>query len=209
MARIAKKKGAYHHGNLRRVLLDAAARLIEKEGVSAVSLNALTRRTGVSSGAPYHHFASREQLLAAVAAEGFELLVAEMTRTVAGTEANPVAYLEGLGRAYIRFAIGHRGHFRVMFRAELQEQIAAADRRAVDEAFSLLQAAILRCQQAGEIPAGDTAALVVLAWSTVHGASDLWIDGSLTKEALVPDGPALADTVARTFVRLLTGQLRR
>lgn len=208
MVRIAKKAGAYHHGNLRRVLLDATVKLIEKDGVSAVSLHALTRRTGVSSGAPYHHFTSREQLLATVAAEGFELLVAEMQQSVAGTEADPVAYLEGLGRAYVRFAINHRGHFRVMFRAELADQLPADEQRPGDEAFGLLERAILRCQDAGKLPAGDARPFVLLAWSLVHGASDLWIDGSLTKVGLVPDGTDLADAVASTLVRLLTGQLR-
>ena len=63
MARIAKKSGAYHHGDLRRVLLETAVKVIDTEGVSALSLQALARRAGVSSGAPYHHFESRAFLL--------------------------------------------------------------------------------------------------------------------------------------------------
>src|SRR6185436_7903331 len=149
MARIAKKQGDYHHGNLRRVLLDAAIKVIEKEGVAAVSLHALTKRAAVSSGAPYHHFASREELLAAVATEGFELLVDEMKRTVQGADADPAAYLEGLGRAYIRFALAHRGHFRVMFRAELSKHLRKGAGGAVDESLQLLHGAIVRCQEAG------------------------------------------------------------
>jgi AcrR family transcriptional regulator len=209
MARIVKKQGVYHHGNLRRVLLDTAVRVIEKDGVAAVSLHALTKRAGVSSGAPYHHFASREQLLAAVALEGFELLVEEMHRAVIGCERDPAAYLEGLGRAYIRFAISHRGHFRVMFRAELRAHLGKGQGGVVDQALTLLQRAIARCQDAGLVPAGDPRSLVLLAWSTVHGASDLWIDSSLSEDQLVSNAEELVDSVAGTFVDLLTGRLRR
>lgn len=208
MPRIAKKAGAYHHGNLRSVLLETAARVIEKEGVAAVSLHALTRRAGVSPGAAYHHFASREQLLAALSAEGSALLVTEMRRVVEGLEQDPLAYLEGLGRAYVQFAVAHRGHFRVMFRSELRVHLTKDERATADEALGLLQQAIRRCEQAGFIAPGDVASLTLLAWSTVHGASELWIEGSLVDKSLVPDEKTLATTIAAAFVRLVTGQLR-
>ncbi len=207
MSRIVKRAGAYHHGNLRSVLLEMAARVIEKEGVAAVSLHALTRRAGVSSGAAYHHFASREQLLAALAAEGSALLVSEMRR-VEDLAQDPLACLEGLGRAYVQFAVAHRGHFRVMFRAELRAQLTKEERDSADEALDLLQQAIVRCQQAGSIAAGDVRPLTLLAWSVVHGASELWIEGSLSDKGLVPDEETLATTIARDFMRLVTGQLR-
>jgi len=208
MARIAKKAGAYHHGNLRLVLIESALRVIEKEGAGAVSLHALTKRAGVSSGAAYHHFASREQLLAAVAAQGFERLVAEMRRVAPTMTEDPLAYLEGLGRAYIRFAITHRGHFRVMFRAELRAHLSKEERQKSDAALDLLQHAIVACQQTGRLAAGDVKALALLAWSTVHGASELWIEGSLSDKGLVPDEQTLIATITSTFMRSVTGQLR-
>src|SRR5258706_1719074 len=118
MLRIAKKSGAYHHGDLRRVLLEAAVRVIDSEGLAALSLQALARRAGVSSGAPYHHFENREELLVAIADQGFELLIAEMRRAAAEARDDPAVKLRGLGLGYIRFAVAHRGHFRVMFRPE-------------------------------------------------------------------------------------------
>jgi AcrR family transcriptional regulator len=206
MARIVKKQGVYHHGNLRRVLLDAAVRVLEKEGVAALSLHALTRRAGVSSGAAYHHFASREELLTAVALEGFELLVGEMHRAIAGTEADPAAYLEGLGRAYIRFAIAHPGHFRVMFRPELHAHLGKGAGGPADEGLKLLDQAIARCQAAGLAAHVDPRALVLLAWSTVHGVSDLWVNGSLSQDQIVCDEAALIDSVVGTLTRLVIGQ---
>src|SRR5262245_35539090 len=111
MARIAKKSGAYHHGDLRRVLLETAVKVIDAEGLSALSLQALARRAGVSSGAPYHHFESREQLLAAIATQGFELLKAAMRSAASEASDDAAAQLCALGRGYIRFALAHPGHF--------------------------------------------------------------------------------------------------
>jgi AcrR family transcriptional regulator len=92
---------SYHHGALRETLLDATLRLIEAEGIAAVSLRRVAREAGVSPGAPYHHFADRADLLAALSARGYELLAADLaqarteartstgttTRTSTGTEA--------------------------------------------------------------------------------------------------------------------------
>jgi AcrR family transcriptional regulator len=212
MPRTAKKKaGTYHHGDLRRSLLDAAIRVVEKEGIAALSLHALSRKAGVSSGAPYHHFESREQLLAAIAREGFSLLTVELRRSAEEAEANRVdereslaeARLRGIGRGYVRFALAHSGHFRMMFRPELKSQLLRDEADAVGEPFELLKNAITRCQAEGTIPAGDPRALMLLAWSTVHGAAALWVDGTLAEEGLVPDAETLGPSVADTLVGLL------
>ena len=178
-------------------------RVVEKEGVAALSLNALSRRAGVSSGAPYHHFESREQLLAAIAEQGFELLVAEMQRATDAAAGDARAHLEAIGRGYIRFALAHRGHFRVMFRPELLTQLGKERKEGVSaDAFLVLQRAVERCQADGLAPPGDAVPLILLAWSAVHGASALWIDGSLCNEGLVENEEALATTVAGTVVDL-------
>jgi AcrR family transcriptional regulator len=208
VARITKKKGTYHHGDLRRVLVDTAVRVVEKEGVSALSLQSIAKRAGVSSAAPYHHFASREQLLAAIAGEGFELLTAEMKHAADEAGDGAKAHLEGLGRGYVRFALAHRGHFRVMFRPELKVQLSAEQGQASSDSFAMLQRAIERCQNEGLAPKGDPNPLVLLAWSAVHGASVLWIDGSLDHAQLVKDGEALATTIAATVVQLLAADAR-
>jgi AcrR family transcriptional regulator len=207
MARIGKKAGTYHHGDLRRALLDTAVKVVEKDGVSALTLQTLARRAGVSSGAPYHHFESREQLLAAIAQEGLLLLVQEMKR--ASAEARDAGeYLAGLGRGYVRFALAHRGHFRVIFRPELREQLGKDLNEALGEGLTLLKDAILRCQSEGFAPLGDPIPLVLLAWSAVHGACDLWVDGSLSEEHLVADGEALGVMITGALTQLLSGTAR-
>src|SRR5216117_2127251 len=95
----------YHHGNLRTALLRAAGERLEKQGITALSLREAARRAGVSHNAPYRHFADREALLAALAAEGFAML-AERLRGQPGRE---------MGEAYVRFALEQPQRFRLMF----------------------------------------------------------------------------------------------
>src|SRR5271155_999285 len=116
----AKRKADYHHGNLRRALIDAAVSAIAEHGIDALNLRQLAARAGVTPGAPYHHFANREELLRAIAEEGFERIEAQLiaARDAAGAEAGP--RLEALGRAYITFAVSCPGHFRVMFHGDAQ-----------------------------------------------------------------------------------------
>jgi AcrR family transcriptional regulator len=149
----------YHHGDLRAALLRGAAKILEKDGVSALSLRDAARRVGVSHNAPYRHFPDREALLAALAAEGFELLGEEM-RGHSGRE---------MGEAYVRFALAHPQRFRLMFgglvpiaKHPALQAAAAATYGALVDAFSDLQRPELAA---------------AAAWSLVHGLSHLLLDG--------------------------------
>jgi AcrR family transcriptional regulator len=173
--------------------------------VAALSLHALATRAGVSSGAPYHHFESREQLLVAIAEQGFELLASEMARAADEAKGDAAAHLRALGLGYIRFALAHRGHFRVMFRPELQAGLASTAAPG-GGAFTMLQEAVLRCQCEGLAPKGDPTPLVLVAWSCVHGASSLWIDGSLGHKRLVQSEEELATMISSTIVQLFVGR---
>jgi AcrR family transcriptional regulator len=197
----AKRKADYHHGNLRRALIEAAVSAIAKHGVDALNLRQLAARSGVTPGAPYHHFTDRYELLAAIAEEGFGRLAAELIagRDAAGAEAS--ARLEALGRAYINFAISCPGYFRVMFRGDGKSSGPSAPGL---RAFHLLRDAVLACQEAGTAPAGDPSALVLTAWSAVHGFATLWVDGALPFEGMRPEqmAPELGRLLARMFAAL-------
>ena len=197
----AKRKADYHHGNLRRALIDAAVSAIAKHGVDALNLRQLAARAGVTPGAPYHHFTDREELLAAIAEEGFGRLGAELIagRDAAGDEAS--ARLEALGRAYINFAISCPGYFRVMFHGDGKSSGPSAPGL---RAFHLLRDAVLACQEARTAPAGDPSALVLTAWSAVHGFATLWVDGALPFEGMRPQqmAPELGRLLARMFAAL-------
>jgi AcrR family transcriptional regulator len=197
----AKRRADYHHGNLRRALIDAAAGAIARHGVDALNLRQLAARAGVTPGAPYHHFASREELLRAIAEEGFERLEADLiaARDAAGAEAQ--ARLEALGRAYVDFAVSRPGHFRVMFHGDAN---SSGPTKSGLRAFHLLREAVLACQEAGAAPTGDPGALVMTAWSAVHGFATLWVDGALPFEGIEPKrmAPELGRLLARMFAAL-------
>jgi AcrR family transcriptional regulator len=105
----------YHHGDLRRALVDAARRLLEAEGPSALSLRAVAREAGVSPAAPYHHFKDKAELLDAVAHEGWEIMGAQMAEAKASTTG--MQQLTALGVAYVCFARDNPALYRVMYDA--------------------------------------------------------------------------------------------
>jgi AcrR family transcriptional regulator len=173
----------YHHGNLREALLDAAAALVAEAGPGGFTLREVARRVGVSHNAPYRHFHDKDELLAAVAAQGFERLSAAMRTSAAGGE-DALDRFRLCGRGYIEFALRWPEHFLVMFDlpscAGRYPDYTAAGK----EAFQVLLASIAEVQSEGALPAGDAQPMALVAWSLVHGIAKLAIARRL------PFGPA-------------------
>src|SRR4051812_17953974 len=96
---------SYHHGNLRRVLLDAALALVDEEGRLDFTMRELARRAEVTHNAPYRHFTSRDELVAALAEEGFRALRERSLRESAAYDADPRARVRALGASYVTFAV--------------------------------------------------------------------------------------------------------
>ena len=165
---------AYHHGDLPRVLLEAAVEAIDEVGPAALSLRDLARRAGVSHAAPAHHFGDKAGLLTAVATDGFRRLAATLGDAYRATG----SFLE-VGVAYARFAVTHRAHFEVMFRPELYRADDPALAQARDAARSLLYPPAAEAAGAAGGAAGDDLRAAVAAWSLVHGLVTLWLNGNL------------------------------
>lgn len=163
---------AYHHGDLRAVILSEAARLVAERGADRLSLRELAREAGVSHAAPAHHFTDRRGLFTALAAEGFTLLAAAVT------EARP-RFVDA-ARAYVQFAIGHPGHYEVMFDRSLVDptdaELVAAESAAGAELSRGV--ATLHDRDAKADPEGAELA----AWSLVHGFSLLWLNSAVPEE---------------------------
>ena len=172
----------YHHVNLRQTLLDAAVTLIGEVGPSVFTLREVARRAGVSHNAPYRHFASKDELLAEVAAEGFDRLTVSMRKNMARAT-SPRERLQECGCGYVAFALRWPQHFLVMF--DLPQATLAHERHraAGHNAFAVLGECIAAAQQSGDLAAGDPLPLAWMAWSFVHGIAKLAISGNLPLNA--------------------------
>lgn len=168
----------YHHPNLRQTLLDAAVTLIGEVGPRAFTLREVARRAGVSHNAPYRHFVSKDELLAEVAAEGFDRLTASMRKSMARAT-SPRERLQQCGCSYVAFALRWPQHFLVMFDLPQAPHRPENHQAAGQKAFAVLLECIAAAQQSGDFPAGDPLPLAWMAWSFVHGIAKLAISGNL------------------------------
>lgn len=204
-----RKKAAekpYHHGDLRRALLDASLALIAEEGFGALSLREVARRAGVTHAAPYRHFADKEALLAAVAEEGFRSMTLRMQERMA-PEKTPEGRLEACGVAYVLFAMENPSHFRVMFGPHFTHPPEMPSSDGTVNSFGLLLGAISECQRAGVVRAGEPRVLALACWSLVHGLASLLVDGQLASAGITT--ARQAEAVAREQTRLLVLGLGR
>ena len=171
----ARKRETYHHGSLREELIDACVRLIEAEGIGAVSLRRVAREAGVSPGAPYHHFPDRAALLSAISARGFEILAQDLAAAVAHPPGTPGP--DDVARAvaaYVAFARRQSGHFQIMFRPELsQPEKHPAVREAGDAALKVVTDLV------DELGIADPQALAIALWALAHGLASLTLDGQI------------------------------
>ena len=168
----------YHHGNLRPALLTAAVALIGEVGPRAFTLREVARRAGVSHNAPYRHFAGKEEVLAAVAQEGFERLTVSMNDSMApALSARERLLLCGLG--YVQFALAWPHHFLVMFDFPTSTTLACESPQIGQNAFDVLLQAIVAAQSAAHLPPGDPLPFALIAWAQVHGIAKLAISGNL------------------------------
>lgn len=198
----AKQRPAYHHGDLRRALLDAAVRILDDEGASALTLREVARRVGVTPAAPYHHFADKEAILAALAEEGFVKLNDAMVAARDAAGPKPAARLSAMGMAYVRVAAAHPAHFRVMFNRLVDISRFPTLHTAADRALATLVDEIAEGQRAGALRRGDPMEMAVVAWSTTHGLAMLWVEGALKMSededmSLEPLAKAATDMLVR------------
>ena len=182
-----KRADRYHHGDLRRALLQAAVRTIRTHGVDGLTLRGVGGTLGVSRTALYRHFTDKAALLAAVAAEGFRMLREELVRAwEEGGRA--LSGFEAMGRAYVRFAVAHPSHYRVMFGADIS---SAENAELVEEgpgAFQVLVDALSELQGQDLARRDDTRRMALFVWAAVHGVAMLAIDGRLGQEPAAIDG---------------------
>lgn len=174
-----KRAGQYHHGDLRRALVEEAVRTIQADGVEQLTLRSAGEKLGVSRTALYRHFSDKQALLAAVGREGFRMLRLALTEAWEQHGRGREGF-EAMGLAYVRFAVDHPSHYRVMFGGFVES--CSKDDAFVQEAtgaFQVLVDSLIEQQQAGIVRADDPLLLARFIWSIVHGIAMLAIDGQL------------------------------
>ena len=171
------KARGYHHGNLRAALVAAGLAALEGEERAEVSLRELARRVGVSPNAAYRHFADKDALLAAMAAEGFRRF-GDAALASQAAPGDAIARLLAYGRSYVRFARQNPALFRLMFGTFTASERSEELTRAGAVTFEALRAAVAAV--AG-LPLDDERTTVGThyAWSLVHGLSHLILDGQI------------------------------
>ncbi len=178
--RHSKRRKTYHHGDLRQALLDAALDIVRRRGVAALTLRAVASQARVSHMAPYHHFADKAALIAAVAEEGFRGLQREMLERTARHPDDPRAQFRESGVAYVVFAVKNPNLFRVMFGPQVSDMEAHPDlQAAADAAFAVVQGLVERSQEVRAVRDEDSRAVGISAWALVHGIAMLCVDGQL------------------------------
>jgi AcrR family transcriptional regulator len=187
--RSTRRGASYHHGDLRAAVLRAAQKILEEQGVAALSLREAARRAGVSHNAPYRHFADRDALLAALAAEGF----AQLGQALAAAGAQGP---RARGEAYVRFALEQPQRFRLMFGGTLRLDAHPALRAAASATY---QALVRAFEPLAGMQAAPTAAAA--AWALVHGLSQLLLDGQFAQATR-------GERERAAFVRQVLGAVR-
>lgn len=201
---------SYHHGNLTAAVKEAALQQLKEGELSKLSMRALGREVGVSAPALYRHFASREALLATLAADGYRLRTArtreaidQMAAKENATFPRPaVARFLETGVHYVLFAHEHPGYYSVMNAPELcgsSEHPILRD--AIAESSELLMASIGECQEQGFLLGSDARDIAAAAWASVHGLTGLLLGGQL--RGLGYDDGCVEETVRRVLGALI------
>jgi AcrR family transcriptional regulator len=200
----------YHHGDLRRALIETALQLVTEEQDWTFSLREVARRAGVSHRAPYNHFPEKLDLLAAVAAVGFDRLHDGLASATAGID-DPEALLDVICRTYVRLGLENPALYRLMFGPVLSDTGASdrpsAARAAGDRARAVLEDAILRGARAGVFAVSpdsphDVILAAFAAWSAVHGLTMLVIDR-------IPKAVLSLDDMIDRLLRMVVAGLRK
>jgi len=168
----------YHHGDLKRAIMEAALEMTEESGLASLSLREIARRIGVTTGAPYHHFKDRQSLLMELAIEGYSQLL-QALQAARGAAGGLYGELEAAAVAYLQFGRQHRALYSVMFSGELATHPRMGELSAVaDPCLDLVRRSI---SEGTGLAARTSAEAAFCAWSLLHGI--LMLDNGVLQES--------------------------
>lgn len=169
----------YHHGDLKNALIRAGIEILSRDGIQALSLRSVAKRAGVSHAAPYAHFADKDALIAAIAAEGYRKLYAQLAAAPQDSD-DPLARLRDTAFAYLQFALDEPDHFRITFSGVVTAEKSYPDY--VEQSrrcYALVVGLVTDCQAQGLFAGEDAQRLAVSIWSCIHGFAQLVLANQL------------------------------
>jgi len=201
----------YHHGDLKRVLVDAALRLAEEGGVDEVSVREAARRAGVSPGAPFRHFASRDALLTAVAEEAQRRFRAEIEIALAGAPADdPLSCFRAFGLAYLRWAVRNPAHFEIISTGRTFDHASSAElTRDNAELIAMSERMLADAYAQGQLRSVELKTVQIAGRALVYGFARMDIDGHFPRWGVAQDeieriGGRIIDLFIQGIARLPT-----
>jgi AcrR family transcriptional regulator len=193
-------KSSYHHGDLRASLLGAAKAMLKESGIEGLSLRKLADRVGVSRTAPYHHFKDKNELLCAIAEEGFHHWHSQAESIFDQTGLDSKEKYRQFIHGYISYAADNPELYDLMFGRTIWKQKAATSnlKEVAYPSFQYQVTMTKRWQEQGLMPESeDTLRLAQVTWGTMHGIARLLIDGIYADTSHI-------DEMCETAVNLFT-----
>lgn len=190
----------YHHGNLRKVLLDRAAALIAEEGIEALSLRALARDIGVSHAAPARHFRDKTDLLRALATEGSHRLLDYVLAAANAAGTDPLVRYNALGQAYVRFSLEFPAYYRTITHPEVAAHADDDLMQSRRRWHELVAEAAREAQAAGWLPDEDVEDIVIYSTATVRGVAAMLADPMQSSMPKKQDLDAFIERMVRLII---------
>ena len=172
-------KHGYHHGNLRQALVEAALALIAERGPSGFTLSEAAKRADVTPAAVYRHFPGRDDLIAEVARQGYDIFAALMEFAYNDGQPSALAAFEATGRAYLAFARKYPGHYMAMFESGLSFNAHPDLALVAGKARGVLEKAAAKLSD--QMPADRRPPATMFSahvWAMSHGVVELYMRGA-------------------------------
>lgn len=198
-------KTAYHHGNLREELVLQGMAILESEGMTALSMREIARRTGVTQTAPLHHFEGKTGLLAAIAAMGFRQLFEYRMQALQGRR-GPEERLMAVMMAYVEFALAHPALFHLMHGPEIPDKTRFPElNEAAMRSYGILETAVADFLLTNESSMDRSRDATLAAWTACNGLANILISPQNTPRSVLRKDPTgIARRIFEIFIRGLS-----
>ena len=190
------KPTQFHHGDLKRALLDAALELLDEQGDAAVGIRAIARKAGVSHAAPVNHFKDRRALLTCLAVKLFDDIQARISKRLEGKSNDPAIRIESVVKSFFEYGVEHPNRYALLWRNDVVDHECDEIRIREDAVYDFI------CDETDKLTAGrkiDTDTVAIGLWSMMHGYIDLKIVGMFEERKDSVTGEDRPDALIKMF----------